>query len=274
MSYTKTNWVNDTEPAINATNLNKIEDGIETNADAIGNLSDLTTTADTDLVSAINELDSLKATKDVATTALNGLMSSVDKASLNSIFGIPTDTVTNLDNVYEGSFKFADNTTNAPTSVGGKVLCFKLTNDNYRFQLVMTNYNAILYTRYRYYYSGQWYWSSWYPIETTDNYSTTETLTNKRWTNGKSVYRIVQNFTVSSGWQKIIDMTTYNADTIIKKDIIMRGSGNTVPFYFVGSGSTASYGFIYENYKNSLWFASSGLEGYSYTLVVEYTKQS
>lgn len=29
MSYTKTQWVNDTTPAINANNLNKIEDGIK-----------------------------------------------------------------------------------------------------------------------------------------------------------------------------------------------------------------------------------------------------
>lgn len=32
MAYTKTNWVNDSAPAINATNLNKIEQGIADNA--------------------------------------------------------------------------------------------------------------------------------------------------------------------------------------------------------------------------------------------------
>ena len=32
MAYTKTTWVNDTTPAINATNLNKIEQGIEDNS--------------------------------------------------------------------------------------------------------------------------------------------------------------------------------------------------------------------------------------------------
>lgn len=35
MSYTKTNWVNDSAPAINATNLNKIEQGIKDSADWI-----------------------------------------------------------------------------------------------------------------------------------------------------------------------------------------------------------------------------------------------
>lgn len=35
MSYVKTNWVNNSAPAINATNLNKIEQGIGDNADWI-----------------------------------------------------------------------------------------------------------------------------------------------------------------------------------------------------------------------------------------------
>lgn len=38
MAYTKTSWVNNSAPAINATNLNKIEQGIYDNADAIDNL--------------------------------------------------------------------------------------------------------------------------------------------------------------------------------------------------------------------------------------------
>ena len=38
MAYTKTNWVNGSSPAINATNLNKIENGIYNNADAIDNM--------------------------------------------------------------------------------------------------------------------------------------------------------------------------------------------------------------------------------------------
>ena len=91
MSYTKTNWTNDRAPAINATNLNKIENGISSNdtritaleanevdatgvtagyvptADGqdgwdwantgIGALADLTTTAKTSVVAAVNEVD-------------------------------------------------------------------------------------------------------------------------------------------------------------------------------------------------------------------------
>ena len=123
MSYTKTTWNNDTAPAINATNLNKIEQGIydndsaiatantnigdlttltttaktsavsainevdshaDTNTTNIGDLTTLTTTSKSNVVSAINELDSLKATKDVATISSNGLMSSNDKLMLDN----------------------------------------------------------------------------------------------------------------------------------------------------------------------------------------------
>lgn len=65
MSYTKTTWVNNAAPAINATNLNKIENGIATNDTAIGDISQLETTA-TDLTSAVNEnkesIDTLTST--------------------------------------------------------------------------------------------------------------------------------------------------------------------------------------------------------------------
>jgi hypothetical protein len=43
MAYTKTTWVNSSAPPINATNLNKIEDGIEKATDIIGQESVTTT---------------------------------------------------------------------------------------------------------------------------------------------------------------------------------------------------------------------------------------
>lgn len=60
MAYTKTNWENSpsTNTPINNDNLNKIENGIYENslkADQVGTLTNLETTAKTDLVSAINE---------------------------------------------------------------------------------------------------------------------------------------------------------------------------------------------------------------------------
>jgi hypothetical protein len=52
----------------------------------IGSLSSLTTTDKSNVVSAINELDSLKATKNVATTSANGLMSASDKSLIENFF--------------------------------------------------------------------------------------------------------------------------------------------------------------------------------------------
>ena len=89
MSYTKTQWNNDTAPAINETNLNKIEQGIYDNDSHIGDLTTLTTTADTDLVSAINEVDSHADTNatnigdlsNLTTTANTDLVSAVNEVN-------------------------------------------------------------------------------------------------------------------------------------------------------------------------------------------------
>jgi len=58
MAYTKTEWVNGTSPNINANNLNKIEQGIYDNDTHIGNLDNLSTTAKSNLVAAVNEVAS------------------------------------------------------------------------------------------------------------------------------------------------------------------------------------------------------------------------
>lgn len=62
MAYTRTTWEN--EPSentpINASNLNKIEQGIYDNSVNIGNLTNLNTTEKNNLVGAINEVHDLK----------------------------------------------------------------------------------------------------------------------------------------------------------------------------------------------------------------------
>ena len=80
MSYTKTQWNNDTAPAINETNLNKIEQGIYDNDSHIGDLSDLETTANTDLVSAINEnVSSIGDLSDLETTTQTDIVSAINE---------------------------------------------------------------------------------------------------------------------------------------------------------------------------------------------------
>lgn len=59
--YIKTNWENEPSEStpINASNLNKIEQGIYDNSVNIGNLTDLETTEKSNLVGAINEVSDL-----------------------------------------------------------------------------------------------------------------------------------------------------------------------------------------------------------------------
>lgn len=57
MAYNKTVWVNDSVPAINQTNLNKIEQGIYEAHNNIGDLSNLNTTNKSNLVDSINEVN-------------------------------------------------------------------------------------------------------------------------------------------------------------------------------------------------------------------------
>lgn len=103
---------------------------------------------------------------DVATTTSNGLMSASDKQILDSIFEVPSTTVTNLNYVYAGAFKFGDNTNNAPVTTSGRILAFRLTNDNYIYQIVIPDYNISPWVRYRHYYGGSWIWSSWWRVQT------------------------------------------------------------------------------------------------------------
>lgn len=56
MAYNKTLWVNDSIPAINAGNLNKIEQGIYEAHENVGDLTQLETTDKSNIVNAINEV--------------------------------------------------------------------------------------------------------------------------------------------------------------------------------------------------------------------------
>lgn len=99
MSYSKTNWTNNSTPAINADNLNKIEQGIYDNDAAIasantniGTLTNLTTTEKSNLVGAINEVDSntdINATNigdlsDLETTTQTDIVSAINEVNSKS----------------------------------------------------------------------------------------------------------------------------------------------------------------------------------------------
>lgn len=97
MAYTKTNWINGSTPAINATNLNKIETelealdtGVSTANSNIGTLSELETEEKASLVDAINEVNdktqiSYSTTETQIGTWIDG--SPVYRRAINSTVG-------------------------------------------------------------------------------------------------------------------------------------------------------------------------------------------
>lgn len=107
MSYTKTQWNNDTAPAINETNLNKIEQGIYDNDSHIGDLSDLETTAQNDLVSAINEnVSSIGDLTTLTTTANTDLVSAINEVDNNT--NTNTSSIDNLEDMTNGTKPMGD----------------------------------------------------------------------------------------------------------------------------------------------------------------------
>lgn len=80
MAYNKTVWVNDSVPAINETNLNKIEQGIYEAHNNIGDLSNLNTTNKSNLVEALNETN---------TNSKNMGMYSSEETIIGTWFGKP-----------------------------------------------------------------------------------------------------------------------------------------------------------------------------------------
>ena len=63
MAYTKTTWVNGTAPAINATNLNNIETGIDSATTRLDVLEAQTSTAQADILTLDGRVDDIDALK-------------------------------------------------------------------------------------------------------------------------------------------------------------------------------------------------------------------
>lgn len=107
MAYTKTNWVNDSVPAINAGNLNKIEQGIydnsvaiEQTSDNLGDLDDLTTQNNSNVVEAINEVNNV----------------SIAKLRTNGTLSVPASTETKVTGIWTSEFQFGDYTNDIQNS--------------------------------------------------------------------------------------------------------------------------------------------------------------
>jgi len=110
-----------------------------------------------------------------------------------------------------------------------------------------------------------------------DIYSTSETITNKKWTNNKPVYRKVLEGTSISG-----DISTgiTNLDVITKMEVLVKENGvqvwRTIPWLFsysdtIQSGAWAG-GFSYTNGDIIFQAGSSLLNIDKYIIIIEYTK--
>lgn len=106
MSYTKTNWTNNSAPAINADNLNKIEQGIYDNDAAIasantniGTLTNLTTTEKSNLVGAINEVNSNTETNMTNIGDLSDLETTTQTDIVSAINEVDSHADTNTTNI-------------------------------------------------------------------------------------------------------------------------------------------------------------------------------
>lgn len=113
MAYQKLNWLNKGETGaipINKTNLNHMDDGIETNDKNIGDLSSLNTTNKNNLVNAINEVndnDISKGTYSTNETRIGTWMGKPLYRKVLSTVGLASETkksinhnITNLDKIW------------------------------------------------------------------------------------------------------------------------------------------------------------------------------
>lgn len=79
MAYTKTVWVNDEKPAINADNLNKIEQGIEDAQTAVSTETTSRQAADTQITGRVSTLQTTIGTLGDSISTLNTKMTSTVK---------------------------------------------------------------------------------------------------------------------------------------------------------------------------------------------------
>lgn len=117
-----------------------------------------------------------------------------------------------------------------------------------------------------------------------DVYSTTETLTNKIWTDNKPIYRKViettnaQCTTTGTLVDKNVSVSSLNIDTMTDLRLKLDVSDNFVGFDFVFGGNDATNGTrCYYDIANDNIVIRNGNTGYNVaniTLILEYTKSS
>lgn len=225
MSYSKTNWTNNSTPAINADNLNKIEQGIYDNDAAIssantniGTLTNLTTTEKSNLVGAINEVDS---NTDINTTNIGDLSDLETTAQTDIVSAINE----NVDNI--GDLTTLTTTANTDlVSAINELNSLKATKD-----VATTSANGLMSA------------SDKTKLDNGEVYSTTETRIGT-WIDGKPLYRkvVTKTFSDTIGpssfpgiTYEIIDHGISNIRTFVKCTCILNNiNGNSYKLPVMG----------------------------------------
>lgn len=199
MSYTKTNWQNDTAPAINATNLNKIENGIFNNDNNI---------------SSINGTLGVDSNTWIGTTAYGeGDIVIYNDKIYQNISGTSTTTNPAEDTTNWDEITIFD-TDSINDDLIDKTKFIKNTNTNSAVNSYSCNY-----------------------VNNANTYSTSEVNTGKTWIDGKDIYRKVIQLTQQSQAHNISNLSQVVNYTAILPNYDY-GVGNNVSYDVVVQSST------------------------------------
>lgn len=110
-------------------------------------------------------------------------------------------------------------------------------------------------------------------LSTLSNYSTTEVLTEKRWINGKPIYRKVLDNFVWAGNDIIVPFDV-GQETIVYKTYLIDDVEESANSHYINDGSEArlTYTSSTKTFCINYYDSATWANGYKFTIVVEYTK--
>ena len=232
-----------------------------------------------------------KTTVETALSALNGLVPS-DASDSNKLVaesgnvkGVSATEITSTGDFNDavpgtGSnfavFRCDKAAQNSPfQSAGSVVIATKFTNAYVRQTAYVNVLPYQVYTRT--YANGTW--SSWQKFITesdlTDTYSTTETLTNKVWIDGKPIYRRCFNITNPNiAWTGVTIASSVPIDTIVGVQMIGRRNNGSLANGYRINDTDRFVPHLYFNNGSLIYYCISSESLSNLYITVEYTKSS
>ncbi len=264
MTYTKTNWVNDQAPAINATNLNNIEDGIANSYNVA--LLAVSDTAPSECSTGDKYYNT--TTKKIYTATGTDTWGTTGVDPIEDIFYIVFDTKTSYS--YDGTDL---------VSVGGggaEVAISTTTPTEDEIVWINPNDSVDVYGSYisnEYGTSQEIGYSQEY-VNKNNVYSTNETDTGKKWVDGKKIYRKVYatGNLANAGRTTIALGITYSA--IISITGYVSNGTNTFSLPFPSESSLGAVIKPFVEGTNIYIDTGNDRSAYSGYIIIEYTKSS